>query len=548
MAGVTGTSSYDPLASEGALNSFIQRARTAGKSDDEIRAFVNAKRAERQVPPPFEPRTQPSPEQTDFNTRIADFYRKLDEDTKQGVAMAAGGFLGGAAGEAIGAGIPAAAATAPRIVRIASGIARAIPEAAGEFFGTGLGGQLTGMSPEEAAKAGGFAAAAGMAGRGIVRAGTRLAGKAAGMRPETVKAGIENPRLLNAPEPDAELMMARRLNAQLEQQAAEITPEHADFQAMLNAPVERRATPPVTPAESAMLRRESDVLRTAPGATDAENNIRAGQKGRAFETPPTPEELAKARGMPSGPLLKRDERVSGNDILDIFQQHVTGRDNRAARAADREVQTMALKFIKRLGQDDSMSLGELDDYIRQEFTKPLVGQYARESEAVSAQRMMDLRASLTDYLYGKVGKGAAPAQAMARKAISTREAVENVFSLGKESRPTGAAADKIRGIMGDSGEAQNNRAILKAYDEQYGTHHLDNAIRLARQREWQGASAAEAVAIDSVLQPTRPGFVKGLALPVARSGARMARVTGPLAAGAAGMVRAKSKKVKGTTQ
>lgn len=195
---------------------------------------------------------------------------------------------------------------------------------------------------------------------------------------------------------------------------------------------------------------------------------------------------------------------------------------------------MADKFIDRLDQNSTISLGELDDYIRQEFTKPLVGQYARESEAVAAKRMMDVRQGLTDYLYSKVGPGAAPSQGLAQRAISVREAAENTFPVGTRSKPSGAGAEKIRNIRAATGDAQKNREVLQAYDEEYGTNLLHEAERLSMQREWNSDDLVNAYMVDSALQPTRPGFVKGVALPVARVGARATKMIGPVAAGVSG--------------
>jgi hypothetical protein len=469
----------DPLSSKEAMAAFIQRARAAGKTDDDIRRFVAQKRGgEPYTPPPdiAEPPPSGMPREVE-EMRAAGSRAEQQQILKEGALMGIGGLAGGVAGEAAGmALIPRVARTAHTIKRILATAGRIAPEIAGEAAGTYAGGRLAEVPPEAAEEAAMISAVGGLAGRTIARVGTRFAGRAASMRPETVQAGIEDPSLLRAPEPDAELAQAQRLGAQLEAQRAEITPAHAAYQKQLAS--------------------------------------------------------------------KGDVRVEGNDILDVFQKNIAGRDNKPSLAADREVRRMADKFIDRLGPDSKIGLAELDDYIRQEFTKPLVGQYAKESEAVAAKRMMDVRRDLTDLLYDKVGPGAAPAQGLAGRAIRTREAVENVFDLGKETRPTGTAAERIRGILGDSGEAQKNRAVLTAYDEQYGTRHLEDAKRLARQREWQGKDLETAYAIDSALQPTRPGFIRGLALPVARGGARIARVAGPVTSAIVAGTQAERRKKK----
>lgn len=399
----------------------------------------------------------------------------VQQQEKEGMGMAAGALLGGLGGEAMGARlIPRVAATAPRIIRMLATGGRIAPEIVGEYAGTYGGGRAAGMTPEEASSAAKVSAGAGMIGRTVARVGTRIAGRAAGMRTDTVKAGMEDPTLLREPGPQAELEQAQRMGAQLEAQRAEITPYHRGYQKVLGE--------------------------------------------------------------------KADVRVDGNDILDVFQKNIAGLDNKPSVAADREVRRMAEKFIDRLGPDSKISLAELDDYIRQEFTKPLVGQYARETEAVAAKRMMDVRAGLTDYLYKQIGEGAAPAQGLAGRAIKTRESVENVFDLGKESKPTGTAAERIRGILGESGEAQKNRAVLRAYDDEYGTHHLENAKQLAMSREWTGKQMEDALAVDSALQPTRPGFVKGTARHFARGGARIARVAGPITASVTAGLQGRKKK------
>ena len=469
----------DPLSSKEAMAAFIQRARAAGKTDDEIRRFVAQKRGGEPYTPPSgisEPAPSGVPREVE-EMRAAGGRAEQQQMLKEGALMGIGALTGGIGGEAAGMRlIPRVAAEAPRIIRMLATAGRIAPEIAGEAAGTYAGGRVAGMPPEQAGKAAQLSAGAGLVGRTVARVSTRLAGRAASMSPETVQAGIEDPRLLRAPEPEAELMQARRLGAQLEAQRAEITPAHAAYQ----------------------------------------------------------EQLAQRSAV----------RVDGNDILDVFQKNIVGRDNKPSLVADREVRRMAEKFIDRLGPDSKISLAELDDYIRQEFTKPLVGQYAKESEAVAAKRMMDVRQGLTDYLYGKIGPGAAPKQAIAGRAIRTREAVENVFDLGKEARPTGTAAERIRTINSGSGEAQKNRAVLAAYDEQYDTHHLKDAKRLAMQREWQGKDLETAYAIDSALQPTRPGFVRGIALPVARGGARIARVAGPITAGVTAGTQAERRKKK----
>ena len=56
------------------------------------------------------------------------------------------------------------------------------------------------------------------------------------------------------------------------------------------------------------------------------------------------------------------------------------------------------------------------------------------------------------------------------------------------------------------------------------------------QREWTGDALSEAYAIDSILQPQRPSFVRGLARPIARIGARATKYVGPVSAGTGAVV------------
>lgn len=468
----------DPLSSKEAMDRFIQRAREAGQTDDQIREFVQKKRAERQLPPPFDPRNPPSAEQADWNARVADFYKQLDRDTKIGVASASGAMLGGALGEAVGAAIPAAARTAHIIPRMISAGMRALPEAIGEFTGAGYGAEVAGASPSEARNIGAWSAGGGMVGRTVVRAGTRFLGRMAKVRPETVRAGIEDPTLLREPGREAELEQAQRMGALLENEP--ITPAHKDYQAML--------------------------------------------------------------------ATKVNDRVDATPVLDAFVAQITGNDNASARAADRQVQIMADRFLRRVGKDGKISLGELDSYIRENFTKPLVQAYSRESEAETAKRMMNIRQGLTDYLYGQVGPQAAPAQSMAASALRKSETVANVFNMGTETRPSATGAERIMTINSDSAQAQLDRQVLQAYDNEHGTNLYGDAIRLSQQRELGATDMAAATAIDSALQPTRSTFVQAAAVPFMRGGIRTARVAGPVSAAGTAFVRAKSNKVKGITR
>ena len=115
--------------------------------------------------------------------------------------------------------------------------------------------------------------------------------------------------------------------------------------------------------------------------------------------------------------------------------------------------------------------------------------------------------------------------------LTTREAAENTFGTGTEAKPSAQGAEAIRGIRSNNGVAQKNRAVLKAYDEQYKTDFLRRATKLSMQREWSGDFLSDAYAIDSILQPHRPSFVRGVARPLARAGARATPFAGPAGAG-----------------
>lgn len=430
----------DPLASKGAMAAFIQRARSAGKSDDEIRIFVRQKRNAYTPPPDIaEPAgglpadvqaMQPAAERARFNRQLG-----------QGAAMSAGALIGGG---------------------MFSG---ALPQVAGEIVGAYTGGRLTGVPRQEAATGAVLGGGAGLVGRGLVAGGTRLAGKMAGIQSGTVKAGMRDPSLLKPAAVDAELQLARQLESSTGVQAGKTTPYHADYQKML--------------------------------------------------------------------AVKASDRIDATPIIESFTKQITGGDHPTLRAADRQVQSMGERLLKRIGPDGKIGIGELDTYIRENFTKPLNVAYSRESEAETARRLMAVREDLTAKLYTAVGPEAAPAQSFTQRALRTREAVENTFGMGTKAKPSAQGAEAIRGIRSNTGSAQKNRAVLQAYDAEYGTDFLGKAERLSMQREWSGDTLAEAYAIDSILQPQRPSFVRGLARPFARGGARTTKYAGPTAAAAA---------------
>lgn len=503
------------------------------------------------------------------------------QQEKEGIGMAAGALLGGLGGEATAARfIPRVAKEAPRIIRMLGGAARLAPEVAGEMAGTYGGGRLAGMSPEAAGEAAKFSAGTGLAGRTVAHIGTRVAGRAAGLRPETVQAGIDDPRILRAPEPDAELTQARRLNAQLESQRAEVTPYHRAYQEeflgpsasrqvdlreyanMLRGQIKGEAHPASRAADrtlAAMADRLEGISQRAgrPVLIDL-NTVEPSALPQSVDVPitgriPTPERSSLPPDYLTGgvvqPELPTPPTISGSARTARTPPELdpsVAPDIQLPRAGSRVVTPGSGATPEELGggQPATISLGDLDAWIRANLTDPLRGAYTKGSEAVLAERLMAARTAMSESLYERLGRGASSAQKLAGRAIKTREAVENVFDLGTEARPTGTAAERIKGILGDSGEAQKNRAVLAAYDEEYGTHHLADATRLAQSQEWQGKDFSKAIMIDSVLQPTRPTFVQSMALPVARGGARVTRVAGPATAAVTAGTQAEKRKKK----
>ena len=442
----------------------------------------------------------------------------------EGSLMGIGALAGGVGGEALGARlIPKVGMEAPRLIRLLATAGRIAPEITGEAAGTYSGGRLAGMPHEEAKNAALVSGGAGLVGRTIARVGTRVAGRFAGMRPETTQAGIDNPALLNAPEPDAELAQAHRLRAQLDAQAQEITPYHRAYQDEFLGPLKNAKLDVKSYADiirSQITGGDHPSIRSADRALETLANR---LEGRAIPNPPEVVQIGESRY--SQPT-KRFQNPSG--------EHVMGR-------------YMVDKTLPPTSSG-KMEAGAVDAWIRENLTDPLHGAYTRGSEAIMAERLMKIRAAMADKLYTSLGPGAGSAQELAAHQISVREAAENTFPVGTKAKPVATGAERIRTIMSDTGEAQKNRAVLAAYDEEYGTHHLEDAKQLAMQREWQGKSMEKALAIDSVLQPQRPGFVRGAALPVARTGARIARVAGPITASVVAGTQAEKKKRKKVPQ
>lgn len=376
-----------------------------------------------------------------------------------------------------------------------AGGARLIPQMLGEAAGTFAGGTLAGMPPEEALKAAALSSTVGGAVGGATRLATRAAGKMAGIESSTVKAGMRDPSLLNMPQKEVSV-------------------------------TERFGKP-----------RVKRVTSTEP-ELELANRLKASTDIKAAETTQYHEIYQKALASVS------NKRIDATPVIDAFAKRITRADHPILRAADRQVEAMGDRFLNRVGPDGRISIADLDAYIRENFTDPLSGAYARGSEAETVRRLMEIRGDLTKHLYGAIGPVAAPTQAFTQRALAKREAVENVFGTGTPAKPSSAGAEAIRTIRSQSGGAQRNREILRAYDEEYGTDFLRQAEQLSMQREWSGDTLATAYAIDSVLQPSRPSFVRGIARPVARFGARISVPSGPVAAGATAAAQASKKKRK----
>jgi len=196
----------DPLQSKDAMAAFIQRARQAGKSDDEIRAFVKAKRNA------YTPLNEPSiPGRTpqavaDLSAQIGPTKQEMNRQLGQGAAMGIGGLAGGIYGRIIG-GFPGAVA--------------------GEMLGTTAGGTLTGMPPEEAAKAGIVSGATGGAVEGALNLTTRgLASMGGVQRPavnEALSRGTGARTMFGKPGTTAEAELGGRIGTSLEPKNVGVT-------------------------------------------------------------------------------------------------------------------------------------------------------------------------------------------------------------------------------------------------------------------------------------------------------------------------------------
>lgn len=429
----------------------VQKMQDAGYPADEIHAQldrVGVQGANEAMPagPLRTAMTTPAP-----GARISQGEKEMSRSLGQGAAMAIGGALGGPLAE--------------------TALGPVLGSLPAETIGTGggiyTGGRLTQVPPKEAALNAGLGGAGALAIGAGARGLTRLSSRMAGISPEARAAAESDPTVLNRPSNQAELDLARRVEANTDIQGSRTTQPHTDYNWML------------------------------------------GQKATT--------------------------RVDAYPILDAFFQQVSGGDHPILRASDKQVIGMADRFTKRVGSDGKISLGDLDAYIRENFTDPLKGAYSRGSEAETVKRLMSVRGDIASHLYQSIGPGAASAQATTSDMLGKRAAVENTFNLGTKERPSSTGAERIRGINANTGQAQVDRDVLKKYDEAYNTNLLPQALRLSYQREWTGNDLTKAYAIDSALQPQRPGFIRGLALPVARGSVRVQKFAGPVAGGAIAM-------------
>jgi hypothetical protein len=187
-----------------------------------------------------------------------------------------------------------------------------------------------------------------------------------------------------------------------------------------------------------------------------------------------------------------------------------------------------------------MKAGDVDAWISENLTDPLHGAYSRGSEAILAKRLMEIRGGMAEKLYASLGPGASTVQKFAQRSLRTREVIENLFGMGTSAKPSAKGASGVQSIRTDTGQAQTNRAALEAYDAEYGTNFLQKFERLSMTKEWSGDVLSDAYAIDSILQPTRPGLIHGAARKVARGGARATKYAGPTAAASAAFYSAMS--------
>lgn len=357
-------------------------------------------------------------------------------------------------------------------------VGKAAAATLGEFTGTVVGGKTTGVPTQEAMKIGALAGTAGLVTRGVGHGLTWLTSKGAGIPSDALAAARQNPELVNPPRtvnPDGSIVNSVDQNAEL----------------------------------------------------SLARQLHENTKIQAGETTPHHE----AYQLMLGPRI--NDRVDATPIVDTFQKYISGADVPEKATADKAISRMAQKFIDRIGPDNKISLGDLDNYIRENMTDPLHGSYTSGRESEFYGRLKNIRGELTDYLYGSIDKQAAPAQEMASRSLNSREAVENTFRMGTDARPSAAGIEKIRSIRANTGESQLNRDLLARYDAEHGTNFLNKAKNLSIRRDWNFTAQQEAAAIDAVFQPTRPGLVKGVSLPLTKLGLRATPMAGYTAAGGA---------------
>lgn len=206
-----------------------------------------------------------------------------------------------------------------------------------------------------------------------------------------------------------------------------------------------------------------------------------------------------------------------NDIAETYGESLKqlGQQQRAGvQAANNQYQ----RAISRLREGDFKGR-QAAETIRQKRLDALEAGYKKKLDALDIQ----LRLAKGDY------RGAFAKQPSTPQQQQKFEAIEGVRSAATDSN-----VSKFIKRFRAGREDQDAVANLRRFEQQAETGGVleRRARELAMKREWAGSDWADAYAIDGLLQPTRPGVIKSLALPVARFGARNVGRVGPASAGA----------------
>lgn len=240
---------------------------------------------------------------------------------------------------------------------------------------------------------------------------------------------------------------------------------------------------------------------------------------------------------------------------DIIRSKITGGDHPSIRAADRALEALANRLegkairnapeISQIGQSrysfpvgrfsqqpsesavmgrylidkplpptssGRMKAGDVDAWIRENLTDPLHGAYSRGSEAILANRLMEIRGAMSERLYASLGPGASSAQKMAEASLTRREAVEKTFpAFDKGGKiPVSTGAERLRMVIDPGPTGQTLRQVLQTYDAEHGTDFFRQASDLGIKRMWTAADQVKAQVIDNMLKPQylRLGVIK----------------------------------------